>query len=197
MPVVEAGARHAERPAQAGDGLALTLLVDQPVQAHRRSVSRAKKVTARFRISRSCSSSRTCRRSLRSSSRSSVVSPSSRSPRSSWSCLSQIRSDSAADAQLAGDLTHRAAADLDQADRLTPELRRVGPLIPLWHDAPPSSPSATLTKRSDVRRNGGGSNRGSPRARISTDRGQIVGWCGGRHEWAKKRAVLWTWQPVK
>ena len=68
LPVVEAGARHAERPTQTGDGLAISLFIDQPVQAHRRSVSRAKKVTARFKISRSCSSSRTWRRSRRSSS---------------------------------------------------------------------------------------------------------------------------------
>jgi hypothetical protein len=62
-----------------------------------------------------------------------------------------------ADTELAGDLTQRAAADLDQADGLTPELRRIRPLIPLWHNAPASSPSATLTKRSDVRRTGGSS----------------------------------------
>src|SRR5207237_7271384 len=59
------------------------------------------------------------------------------------------------DTELAGDLAHRAAADLDQTDSLTPKLRRIGPLIPLWHNAPPSSPGAMLTKRSDVRRNGG------------------------------------------
>ena len=56
---VDASGRDAERPAQTGDGLASSLFVDQPVQAHRRSVSRTKKVTARFKISRSCSSSRT------------------------------------------------------------------------------------------------------------------------------------------
>ena len=60
---------------------ALALLVDQAVHhAQRGSVSRTKKVTARFKISRSLSSSRTYRRRRRSSSRSLVVSPSARSP---------------------------------------------------------------------------------------------------------------------
>jgi hypothetical protein len=44
LSFVVAEAHHAERPARAGDGLAITLFVDQPVQAHRRSVPRAKKV---------------------------------------------------------------------------------------------------------------------------------------------------------
>ena len=39
------------------------LLVDQTVKAHRGSASRTKKVTARLRISRSASNSRTWRRS--------------------------------------------------------------------------------------------------------------------------------------
>src|SRR5262249_24365751 len=55
-----------------------------------------------------------------------------------------------ADAELARDLTHRPARRLNKPDRLTPKLRRIRPLIPLWHNAPPSSPGATLTKRSDA-----------------------------------------------
>ena len=39
LPVVIAGARHAEGPAHARDRLAITLFLDQPVQARRRSVS--------------------------------------------------------------------------------------------------------------------------------------------------------------
>ena len=48
LPAKRTGACHAESPAQPGDGLALTP-GDQPVHAHRRSVSRTTKVTARFR----------------------------------------------------------------------------------------------------------------------------------------------------
>lgn len=54
-------------------------------------------------------------------------------------------------------LHRRASTVKRKADRLTPKLRRIRPLIPLCHNAPPSSPSATLTKRSDVRRSGGSS----------------------------------------
>src|SRR5581483_1454201 len=140
LPVVVAGAGDAERPAQAGDGLASALFVDQPVERHRRSVSRAKKVTARFKISRSCSSSRTWRRSLRSSSRSSVVSPSSRSAAIELLLLAPKPQRLAADAELGGDLRNRAAARLEQTDRLTPELRRVRPRVPRGHFASPSSP---------------------------------------------------------
>jgi hypothetical protein len=57
---------------------------DDPVGAHRVSVSAAKRTAARSRMSRSCSTRLTRLRSSRSSTHSTLVSPSSRSRRSSW-----------------------------------------------------------------------------------------------------------------
>src|SRR5581483_10923510 len=116
--------------------------------------------------------SRTWRRSLRSSSRSSVVSPSSRSAAIELLLLAPKPQRLAADAELGGDLRNRAAARLEQTDRLTPELRRVRPRVPRGHFASPSSPDeGTLAKRSDVRRSGGTSLLG---AELGRDRARRV-----------------------
>src|SRR4051794_4804531 len=93
LPGVVAGSADAEHAAQQGDGMLCFLRVDQPEAHHRRSVSRAKKAAAALRISRSWARRRFSRRSRRSSSRSSLVSPSRRPPRSSSVCLTQLRSD--------------------------------------------------------------------------------------------------------
>src|SRR5215203_6769468 len=85
-PGVVARARHTEHAGELGDRVVGFLRIDQPVAAHRRSVSLAKKTAALRRISRSSRRSRTSRRSFRSSSRSAVVRPSERRPasRSAW-----------------------------------------------------------------------------------------------------------------
>src|SRR5579862_657145 len=93
LPGVEAGARDAEHPAQLRDRVVGLLRCDESKQAHRVSLSRAKKAAAFFKISRSCSSSFTWRRSRRSSSRSSLVNPGCL-PASTADCLTQIRNDS-------------------------------------------------------------------------------------------------------
>ncbi len=82
-PCVQAGGRHPERRAEQRDGELGLLRRDEPKHAHR--VSPAKKTVACLRISRSCSRRRTRFFSSRSSARSSLVKPSWRSPRSSWS----------------------------------------------------------------------------------------------------------------
>src|SRR5213593_3408590 len=66
-PGVETRARHTEHSAHQRHGIVRPLRRDEPVGAHRSSLSRAKKATAFFRISRSCSSARTRRRSWRTS----------------------------------------------------------------------------------------------------------------------------------
>jgi hypothetical protein len=53
LPGVVALTRHADDPAQQGDGELCSLLLDEPEPGHGRSVSLAKKAAARFRISRS------------------------------------------------------------------------------------------------------------------------------------------------
>src|SRR5205823_404508 len=93
LPPMKARAAHLQHVAHHRDWKAGPLRRDDPVDAHRVSVSAAKKTAARLRISRSCSSLFTRRRSSRSSSRSALVRPSSRSLRSSWSCLTQMCSD--------------------------------------------------------------------------------------------------------
>ena len=79
-PGVIARARDAEQPAGDGDRGSGLLGRDDPVGGHRVSVSDAKKAAARLSRSRSCRSRTFSRRSRRSSSRSSLVRPSSRSP---------------------------------------------------------------------------------------------------------------------
>src|SRR5581483_4984989 len=91
LPGVEAGAGDAEHPAEQRDRVVGLLRRDEPEAAHRVSLSRAKKAAAFFRISRSCSSIRTLRRSSRSSARSSVVRP-SRLPASTAACAVHTRS---------------------------------------------------------------------------------------------------------
>jgi hypothetical protein len=88
------GLRDAEQLALQGDDHSLGLLGfrDVPVDAHRVPVSRAKKAVACLRMSRSCSRRRTRFLSSRSSSRSTLVSPSSRTPRSRSPWRRQFRS---------------------------------------------------------------------------------------------------------
>jgi hypothetical protein len=81
LPGMEAEAGDAKQPAHQRDRVVGLLRRDEPIQAHRVSLSFAKKAAAFFKISRSCSSSSTRRRSSRNSSCSSPVRP-SRSPRS-------------------------------------------------------------------------------------------------------------------
>src|SRR6266536_3090562 len=91
LPGVEARARDTEHAAHQRDRVVGLLRRDEPEAAHRVSLSRAKKTAAFFKISRSCSSVRTFRRSSRNSWRSSLVSPSRRPPSTS-ACRAQIRS---------------------------------------------------------------------------------------------------------
>src|SRR5439155_11877172 len=63
LPSVEARARNAEQPAHQRDRVVGLLRRDEPKQVHRVSLSFTKKAAAFFRISRSCSSSNTRRRS--------------------------------------------------------------------------------------------------------------------------------------
>ena len=88
------GLRDAEQLALQGDRQPLGLLGfrDEPVDADRVPVSRAKKAVACLRMSRSCSRRRTRFLSSRSSSRSALVSPLSRSPRSRSPWRRQSRS---------------------------------------------------------------------------------------------------------
>src|SRR5437588_10224812 len=64
LPGVEAGAGNAEQPAHQRDRVAGLLRRDDPIQAHRVSLSFAKKAAAFFKISRSCSSNSTRRPQL-------------------------------------------------------------------------------------------------------------------------------------
>src|SRR5215210_898884 len=93
QPGVKAGAADAEHATERLDRMVCPLRSDEPKDAHRLPLSLAKKAAAFFKISRSSSSTFTWRRSRRSSSRSSLLSP-SRSPASISACLHQIRSDS-------------------------------------------------------------------------------------------------------
>jgi hypothetical protein len=88
LPLVVGGAGDLGNPAKLRHRIPTTLRLDEPVPAHR--VSIAKKVAARFKMSRSSRSTRFSRRNRRSSSRSSVVSP-SRSPASTATCSTQRR----------------------------------------------------------------------------------------------------------
>ncbi len=72
----ESPTRDPERSAQKRDRVIRPLRPDEAEALHRVSLPLAKKAAAFFRMSRSCSSVRTCRRRRRSSSRSSVVRPS-------------------------------------------------------------------------------------------------------------------------
>jgi len=93
LPAVKPRAADAEHFAHHRDWEAGPLRRDDPVDAHLVWVSAAKKTAARLRISRSCFKRVFSRRSRRSSSRSALVSPSSRSWRSSCSCLTQLCTD--------------------------------------------------------------------------------------------------------
>lgn len=74
-PAMAPRAADAEQLALAGDREAGPLRRDDPVDAYRVSLSRAKKAAARLRISRCCSSRLTFLCSSRNSSRSSELSP--------------------------------------------------------------------------------------------------------------------------
>src|SRR5450756_414273 len=82
-PGVVTGAAHTEHARKEGDGVVYFLCGDQGEAHLARSVSRAKKVAAFLRISRSSSRTRTRRRRRRSSSRSSLVRPSALPPSTS------------------------------------------------------------------------------------------------------------------
>ncbi len=159
--------------ARSGVGL---LLRDEPEHAHRVSLSLAKKAAALFKISRSCSSTRTCRRSSRSSSRSSLVRP-SRFP---------ARSGPAAPRYAATPSRHRdrrrphsaSGRCLTQLDRLTPKLRRIR-LLEIrspWHGGRSFLPGRTMpTKRSGVHRNRGH----STSTQTLSERRSVVTWNRG------------------
>src|SRR5829696_6698170 len=92
LPIVEAGAVDAEHAAHHGDGIVGLLRGDERERlAYRPSLSFAKKTAAFARISRSIRSFAFSSRSLCSSSRSSLLRPPGRSPRSARSCLIQLR----------------------------------------------------------------------------------------------------------
>src|SRR4029453_17035299 len=76
LPSVEARAGNTEQPPHQRDRVVGPLRRDEPKHAHLVSLSITKKAAAFFKISRSCSSNSTRRRSSRSSSRSSPVRPS-------------------------------------------------------------------------------------------------------------------------
>ena len=88
-------------------------------------VSLANQAAAFFKISRSSRSWRFSRRSRRSSSRSTVVRPSSRRPSSRSACRTQLRIACARALVLASQLPGRATR-VHQLNHLTPVLRRVG-----------------------------------------------------------------------
>src|SRR3982751_565890 len=89
LPVVIAAARDAQHAAHQWDRKARSLRLDEPITAHRVPSSLAKKAAAFFKNSLSCLRPLFSRRSLRSSSRSSLVSP-SRSPWSISDCLTHV-----------------------------------------------------------------------------------------------------------
>src|SRR5262249_13499141 len=95
LPGMKTRTRHPQHTAEQRDRMVGLLHSDEAEALHRVSLSRAKKAAAFFKISRSCSSVRTLRRSSRSSARSSLVSP-SRSPASVSACFTHDRSDSIA-----------------------------------------------------------------------------------------------------
>ena len=108
LPGVVARARHTKHAAQPGDRVVGRLRVDQRQRlAHRRSVSRAKKATAFFKMSRSSSTMRTRRRRRRSSSCSAVVSPSA-SLASTAACLRYNRNVSPLTPSSAATSFHRS-----------------------------------------------------------------------------------------
>ena len=123
-PVVVARAADAEQPAGHGDRGAGLLRRDQPVDAHRVSVSAAKKAAARLSRSRSCFSRAFSRRSRRSSSRSALVGTSSRSRRSTSVLAAPVAQRLLGHAEALGELA-RGAAGTQHLHRLTAELRRV------------------------------------------------------------------------
>jgi hypothetical protein len=92
-PGVEAGTADAEDAAERLDWMVGPLRSDEPKDAHRLPLSRAKKAAAFFKISRSSSSTLTCLRNRRSPSRSSLVKP-SRTPASISARLHHSRNDS-------------------------------------------------------------------------------------------------------
>ena len=94
-PVIEARPRDAEQAAGHGDRSAGLLRRDEPVDAHRVSVSVAKKAAARLSRSRSIRSRWFSRSSSASRTRSSDDSP-SRSPTSTACCRFHLRNDSGA-----------------------------------------------------------------------------------------------------
>src|SRR5215207_8585976 len=94
-PAVVSASRNPEHLAHELDREARLLRLDEPVRAHRVPSSRAKKTAAFFRNSLSCLRVLFSRRSLLSSSRSEVVSP-SRSPSSTSYCLIHRLKDSLA-----------------------------------------------------------------------------------------------------
>ena len=130
-PGIKAGvgdAKHAAGGAHRG-----LLALDEPEHRYRLRLplSWAKKAAAFFRMSRSSTRTLFSRRSRRSSSRSSVVRPSSRLPLSRSTCLSQCRSDSVA-MPSSGDRRQGLAARAIQPDRVFPELPGIG-LATLGH----------------------------------------------------------------
>jgi hypothetical protein len=95
LPSVVPRAGNAQDPTHQRNRKARPLRLDEPVCTHRVPSALAKKAAAFFKKSRSCFRTLTSRRSLLSSSRSSVVSP-SRSPWSISAYLTQRLSDSSA-----------------------------------------------------------------------------------------------------
>ena len=148
------GLRNAEQLALQGDRQFLGLLGfrDVPVDSHRVPVSRAKKAVACLRMSRSCSRRLTRLRSSLSSSRSALVSPSSRSRRSTATCLAQLRSVCCETPRLsATSRIDRPGAH--QLDRLAAEL--IGIRRSRLRHASPSLPRRLRRKCSGLRKTGG------------------------------------------
>ena len=141
-----------------------------PKIAHRVSLSLAKKAAAFFKMSRSSARIRFSRRSRRSSSRSSVVRPSA-SPSSTSTWRDQLRSDCSEQPSSRASCGIGRPLDLQQPDRLGPELLRIRRR--LWHRQT-SSPPASRPSRSDVHETGGTPERHSIRCLAASACGSAV-----------------------
>ncbi len=139
-PGVEALAGHPDRLAEQGDRELCGLLGDEPKPCHGRSLSLAKKAAARFRISRSCRSTRFSRSSSRNRARSSVVSTSRPLTAIGLVLTLPVTQRLRRTPQLARRAPSASDPAPQQPHRLLPKLRRIRRPRPPHHSAPLSRP---------------------------------------------------------